>query len=309
MLEEKPWRADAVLRLFANMLISAVFLGSLGLQVVHLLNGTTKTSHALPILVTSGAFGAFAAALVLINRRWSKENFVREALRLLACIYAGFLLMWWSWLWHDDAVAPQYSTTDLILAVVFFQGAAIAWTFRFLREHGIGWAGAFGFRNRSVRALCFGALAGLVVFAAVRFLQAGTLKVMDHFRLNPEEQLSVQVLRQAGSTGEYVALGIVLVLIAPPAEELLFRGILYPAIKRRGFPRLALWGSSLLFAAVHLNLATFVPLTLLALILVWLYERTGNLLTSIAAHSLFNAFNFMLLQLQPWLEQNVKWLF
>ena len=49
-------------------------------------------------------------------------------------------------------------------------------------------------------------------------------------------------------------------LLAPVAEELLFRGILYPAIKQAGFPRLALWGTSLLFAAMHMNLVTFVPL-------------------------------------------------
>jgi membrane protease YdiL (CAAX protease family) len=119
----------------------------------------------------------------------------------------------------------------------------------------------------------------------------------------------VQVVRSAGTISQRVILGIILILIAPPAEELLFRGVLYPAIKQRGFPRLALWGSSLAFAAVHVNLATFLPLTLLALVLVWLYERTNNLLAAITTHSLFNALNFLLLQAQPWLEQKLKWLY
>ena len=67
------------------------------------------------------------------------------------------------------------------------------------------------------------------------------------------------------------------------------------AIKQAGHPRIALWGASLAFAAIHVNLATFLPLLLLALILTWLYETTGNLLAPIAAHSLFNTMNFVLL--------------
>ena len=55
--------------------------------------------------------------------------------------------------------------------------------------------------------------------------------------------------------------------IAPLAEEILFRGILYSAVKQAGFPRIALWGSVLLFAVVHMNAVTFVPLVVLALLL------------------------------------------
>jgi membrane protease YdiL (CAAX protease family) len=90
-------------------------------------------------------------------------------------------------------------------------------------------------------------------------------------------------------------MAVAAVLLAPLAEEVLFRGILYPAIKQAGHPRLALWGTALLFAAVHLNVATFVPLTVLALVLTALYEWTNNLLAPIAAHVLFNAFNVVLL--------------
>jgi membrane protease YdiL (CAAX protease family) len=79
------------------------------------------------------------------------------------------------------------------------------------------------------------------------------------------------------------------------AEEVLFRGILYPAIKQAGHPRVALWGTALLFAAVHMNLVTFLPLAVLALVLTALYERTNNLLAPITAHVLFNALNFVTL--------------
>jgi len=58
---------------------------------------------------------------------------------------------------------------------------------------------------------------------------------------------------------------------------------------------LALWGTAGLFALIHFNLLTFLPLMALALVLTYLYERTNNLLAPIAAHSFFNALNFGLL--------------
>jgi membrane protease YdiL (CAAX protease family) len=118
---------------------------------------------------------------------------------------------------------------------------------------------------------------------------------VPHFHLQPEEQPSVHALRVAVSWWNRVALGTAAILLAPVAEEILFRGILYPAIKQAGFPRLALWGTSVLFALVHVNLVTFVPLAVLALVLTALYERTNNLLAPITAHAMFNALNFLTL--------------
>jgi hypothetical protein len=58
---------------------------------------------------------------------------------------------------------------------------------------------------------------------------------------------------------------------------------------------IALLFTSLLFAAIHANLMTFFPLFLFAIILVVLYELTDVLLTSMVAHAVFNAVNFLLL--------------
>jgi membrane protease YdiL (CAAX protease family) len=88
-------------------------------------------------------------------------------------------------------------------------------------------------------------------------------------------------------------------VLAPVAEEFIFRGTLYPFIKQLGWPKLALVGVSFLFALIHLNAPTFVPLFVLALAFTWLYEKTDCLLAPIAAHSLFNTANLVILFLQP----------
>ena len=85
------------------------------------------------------------------------------------------------------------------------------------------------------------------------------------------------------------------IVIAPVAEEFIFRGILYPFVKLLGSPKLAFFGVSAIFAEIHFDAGTLVPLFVLALVLTWLYEKTHNLLASITAHSLFNTVNLVAL--------------
>ncbi|BAY86964.1 abortive infection protein [Calothrix parasitica NIES-267] len=78
-------------------------------------------------------------------------------------------------------------------------------------------------------------------------------------------------------------------IAAPLFEELLFRGFLLPSLTRY----LPLWGSivisSFLFAAVHLSLSEVLPLTVLGIVLGFVYSRSRNLLAPILLHSLWNS--------------------
>ena len=98
--------------------------------------------------------------------------------------------------------------------------------------------------------------------------------------------------------GGKLAFGAAAIVLAPVAEEAIFRGVLYTAIKQQGYPRLALWGTSGVFAVMHANELTLLPLLIFALVLVHLYETFGNLLAPIVAHSLFNTANFLILLFQ-----------
>jgi membrane protease YdiL (CAAX protease family) len=109
-----------------------------------------------------------------------------------------------------------------------------------------------------------------------------------------ETQPTMKILEISVSLPQRLYFGFTAIVLAPLLEEILFRAILYRGIKQRGYPRLALFGSALLFAAIHLSLLTFVPLTVLAIILALLYDKADNLMAPIVAHSLFNAANFVL---------------
>ena len=82
---------------------------------------------------------------------------------------------------------------------------------------------------------------------------------------------------------------IAIVLFAPIAEELFFRGIVFNAWLREAGRTWAYIGSSALFAAIHLSLASLLPIFLLGLGLAWVYQRTGTLLAPIVMHATVNA--------------------
>lgn len=81
---------------------------------------------------------------------------------------------------------------------------------------------------------------------------------------------------------------VAIVVFAPIAEELFFRGIVFNAWLRESGRVPAYVGSAALFALIHLSLASLLPIFLLGLALAWVYERTGTLLAPIVMHATVN---------------------
>ncbi len=190
----------------------------------------------------------------------------------------------------DPKAAPSVGRT--IVSALCFQLIIIGLAWRFLREHQLGWRNGFGFQRDLPKAIGLGAVAVGLFLPIGWGLMSFSVTMMEKFGIEPSVQLAMLALKNSSTTLQLVALGFATIVLAPVAEEVLFRGVLYPVIKQHGFPRAALWGTSVLFALIHFNVAIFVPLLMLALLLVWLYEKTDNLLAPIAAHATFNAVNF-----------------
>ena len=181
----------------------------------------------------------------------------------------------------------------MIVFTICFQGAVVVWIHCFLRDERITWTEGFGFCNRPARALAWGLGIGAVALPVTLGLSHLSAEILTRAGIKPVMQEAVQRLQEGPGSFQQAFLGIVAIFMAPLAEELLFRGIIYPTIRQAGYPRLALWGTSVMFAAIHMNLAAFVPLTIFALILTWAYEQTNNLLAPMLIHGLFNAVNFL----------------
>jgi uncharacterized protein len=86
-----------------------------------------------------------------------------------------------------------------------------------------------------------------------------------------------------------------LAIAAPFFEEYLFRGFLLPSLAKF----LPVWGaialSGFFFALAHLNLADIIPLTVLGIVMGFVYWRSKNLLSSMLLHCLWNSGSFFAL--------------
>jgi len=236
---------------------------------------------------------------MLSEKPWRPDQVLLLLIRLLASIFIGGLLVSLldatHWL---ESKAMEVAT--LAIGMISFHGAALVLIHWSLRACGVSWEQAFGFlAPRLGRALLLGLLVILGILPVALSLQHLSFQVMELVHLHPEVQSPVQMLQTTDTLPMKLLLGFMAVLVAPVAEELVFRGVIYPTVKQLGFPKLALWGTSILFAAVHLNLVIFLPLTFLAIVLALLYEATDNLLAPIFAHGVFNFVNFLWVIVSP----------
>lgn len=107
----------------------------------------------------------------------------------------------------------------------------------------------------------------------------------------PEAASAARFIGEPAAT--IIAAGVLLVLIGPAVEEVLFRGVIFRAL-RSG---LAFWPAALiasvLFALIHVpdagGLEGFGPRLLTGLIFCGLFQRTGSLYPAIAVHIALNA--------------------
>jgi membrane protease YdiL (CAAX protease family) len=300
MFLAREWKAEAVVRLLVGIFIcifaGGVVSGALRFEPRPADPSVVWRFYGVSVL----ALGFLGAALVLLHRPWTLETFKRQSIWLVVICYVGLMLSLLPGRWAGKA--SGIGIPEMVLATLSFQGAAVVLITLFLRFHQTGWREAFGFDVAPARALTLGFLVILAFLPLAWGMQMVSGLVLERLGYDPQEQIAVQALRLSSSVPLRLALGAVSIVLAPVAEEALFRGIFYPAIKRLGYPRLAWIGTSVLFAAIHLNVLTFLPLLVLALGLVMLYERTGNLLAPIAAHACFNALNFALLF---WIEHQM----
>ena len=87
--------------------------------------------------------------------------------------------------------------------------------------------------------------------------------------------------------------GVVTVVGAPLMEEFVFRGYLYPVLKRMGGLWLGALTVSLFFAAAHLEGSHLLGRFILSLILITAYELTGSLWAPLGLHFLNNLYVFL----------------
>jgi len=230
---------------------------------------------------------------MLSAKPWKLMDFLTVIVLLSVLLLGGIFSNLLSATAPDVPAQRQNEAVNFAVSLCLY-GAILGLVHLIVRTRQTNWPTAFGFTSTRQMSALLLALGVTCIVLPIAWYLLGPLsvKVMEHLGRRAVPLTSVQVLQTSASVGPQIFLAILAVFVAPVTEELLFRGILYPFIKQRGYPNLALWGTAVLFGALHLNLMTFVPLTCLGVVLAWLYDTTDNLAAPIFAHSLFNLANF-----------------
>ena len=210
---------------------------------------------------------------------------------IMDLILCGLLLLWFCVAITSGFQGPQrddVSQKDILHgAAIFVAIIAIIWTV--MTSHGVNAFRQFGLFRRNP-FVCGGIAAGLTLAAYPLMLLAEKL-TFAAMRGTARSQNIVEFFlkssRDSDSHAVYLTMGLA-VIVAPIAEETIFRGYIYGVLKQRLGAVIAALISAAAFAAMHVNIPSLAPLFILALCLTVAYEATGSLLVNILMHSLFN---------------------
>ncbi len=150
-----------------------------------------------------------------------------------------------------------------------------------------------GFSRPFWRYWSWGILGGIaMVLLALIFAVTVTWFIDDL----PEQALTGELM-DIQSWQAFVAVLFVVAVIAPAAEELVFRGFVYAGLRKRIGQLPSVLLTSLCFAVVHLEFhwVHFSQILLFGVMLALLYERTRNLMVPIIAHGIYNLAIYLML--------------
>lgn len=77
-------------------------------------------------------------------------------------------------------------------------------------------------------------------------------------------------------------------VLTPVLEEMLFRGIIYKRLKTYYEVTIAAYIAAIIFAVAHFNLIQGLYAFIVGIVLIYLYEKSGNLVTTICMHCAAN---------------------
>lgn len=137
------------------------------------------------------------------------------------------------------------------------------------------------------RALLFGVVGFVVAFIAAAVVG---YPIEQLFGVDPTQQALSQTATEPGLLPIVFLSGAI---IAPIAEEIVFRGYMYKAFRDRFKPGYAILLSAALFSIIHLEWRAALSLFVIGIVLAYVYEKTGNLMAPITLHILNNSVAFL----------------
>ncbi len=248
----------------------------------------------MPVMILLAVLAV--AGLAFYARLWrslrtgegiSSEGFARPDV-ITACL----LSFWFISLIAQSSGGPmQVSVSTIIASGVIYLGI-VGFLLAALSVRKVAYWNLWGLRwpgwKSGLRTVGIGFLAILPIVAVMQWIAASlagqgkeSQPLLDFWMASENPMHRLLIIAMA-------------VVVAPLAEETIFRGYLYGVAKKYVGRVWALVAVSLLFAAIHMHLPAFAGLFVLAVALTIIYEFTGALWAPMLMHALFNATSLIL---------------
>jgi membrane protease YdiL (CAAX protease family) len=153
-------------------------------------------------------------------------------------------------------------------------------------SHGVRFGEAVGLRT-AVGLRWYAAALGAAVLGWL-FSAAFTAMLTALGVSVPREDLAIFRLMPSGPVGLAITV-VLLVVVAPFAEEVIYRGVLLSALSSRWGSVVGLVGSTVVFSVVHLSWVGFVPLLVVGALFGLLFIKSRSLMVALVAHAAYNA--------------------
>lgn len=203
---------------------------------------------------------------------------------------------------NDPAIEPAELTPWIaVWAVLALQAPMLAAFYGLRKLYPNHYAGALNQKSLTIgkaMALTFPSfIRYLPIIWASSLIWVGLLQILKEFHLIDEfsPQDLIGLFSEGGNIWAILLLATFAVTLAPIAEEIIFRGAIYRFLKSQTTPLLARIISGLLFALMHGNLMSLLPLCVIGVLLAHVYEQHGNILVPICFHAYFNGFTVLIL--------------
>jgi membrane protease YdiL (CAAX protease family) len=135
-----------------------------------------------------------------------------------------------------------------------------------------------------------GVVYGIAAIPPTILITIATNELITRAGYMPQSQPVIQWLTDPQTPfSARVTIFVSAVIIAPLAEELIFRGILFPAVLRRKSWLFAAMLTGCIFSLIHFHPPSFLSIFVLSLFFCAGYSATGSLITPIVMHMVFNA--------------------
>jgi len=183
-----------------------------------------------------------------------------------------------------------YSSGIQLAILVTVLGAKSSFRFRF-------------FENGSPQSPALTAMDRLIRYMPLLWVTAAlSVFLTEKLGISSGEQEAVTMLQQIDDPLKFLAMAFLAVVAAPILEELFFRGILLRFLVGTASQNVALLINAVLFAMLHFNSDSTLPIAVLGFLLGKVYLDTGDLRTSIWMHTFFNAQSVVVIAIARWIH-------